>query len=375
MDYKTGYSRRLDTAVRQNLLYGIKQINFGVQEQVGKQFGNDGWEISYHPGARPSHVDMGGRQYAIGEKRTVNGVLYPSFDEAKTLLDDYNCLHFKFPIILGVSPPNHSTEELARLKQEDAKTFTYEGKKYTSYEARQMQRKLETAARHAKDRQIIAKEAGDDLLRRQAQEKINALKAQYVSFSRAAGLPVKAERMSISGYRKVKTAEELTNNSKNAIMKNVINTKPTIVNPVNEIQKTTKESLLRIPQTPSSTISQKIKNGEISTIMSKQQYQKHISGTAQYKSYFQDRISKNGNPQSILSISEETAQNIIRNKAGTGIIDVAKNGIARNVEYITLDEPIGYYYGGGKYHETNKAAIHYGKKHAHLVPVKGDFYD
>lgn len=204
VDYATGYSRRLDTAVRQNILWGVKQCNQNISDMLGREFDADGYEISYHINPRPSHAAMGGCQYAIGESKTIDGEYYPSFSEVEDLLMDYNCLHFKFPIILGVSVPNYSKAELERLKAQDRETFEFEGKMYTGYEAKQVQRKLETAMRHAKDRQIIAAAAGDDVLRRQEQQKINVLADKYSKFSNAAKLPTKKERASVSGYHRVK---------------------------------------------------------------------------------------------------------------------------------------------------------------------------
>lgn len=122
---------------------------------------------------------------------------------------DYGCLHFKWAIILGVSEPNYSPEELKKLKELDKATIEFEGEEYTRYELSQIQRKLETAARHAKDRQIIAKAAGDDELRRREQERINLITSKYTKVSKAAGLPTKAERMSVSGYHRVKEVREL----------------------------------------------------------------------------------------------------------------------------------------------------------------------
>ena len=118
VDYATGYSRRLDTAVRQNVLWGVKQLNQGMQEQTGQEFGADGWEIDYHSNPRPSHAAMGGRQYAAGKARTVNGVYYPSFSTVEDLMQDYGCLHFKWAIILGVSEPNYSPEEDVYKRQD-----------------------------------------------------------------------------------------------------------------------------------------------------------------------------------------------------------------------------------------------------------------
>ena len=46
-------------------------------------------------------------------------------------------------------------------------------------------------------------------MRRKEQEKINLLKSKYVKVSAAAGLPTKMERMSVRGYHRVKTVDEL----------------------------------------------------------------------------------------------------------------------------------------------------------------------
>lgn len=140
-----------------------------------------------------------------------------------------------------------------------------------------------------------------------------------------------------------------------------------IINSSNEI--------IRIPQIPSSTISKKIDSGEYSIRLSKQQYNKHIDGTKQYKDYYDSRLAKGGNPQSILTISEDKAQEIINKKAGSGIIRVDRLGNARPVESIVCSMNIGKYYANGQYHDTKKASIHYGKNGAHLVPIRGDDYD
>lgn len=198
VDYATGYSRRLESAVRQNVLWGVKQCNQNTADQVGKEFGADGYEISYHSNPRPEHADMGGKQYAIGPARVVKGVHYPSFEkEAEPLLDDFGCLHFKFPIILGVSRPAYSEEELKAFKEDDAKTFEFEGKEYTKYEARQLQGKLESQMIRHKELANMAKSAGDEDLRRETQAQINLLASKYHKLSQVSGLPTRAERMQV----------------------------------------------------------------------------------------------------------------------------------------------------------------------------------
>lgn len=226
VDYASGYSRRLDTAVRQNILWGVKRCNQTIAEMTGAEFGADGYEIDYHSNPRPSHAAMGGKQYVIGRARTINGRHFSSFSTVASLLEDYGCLHFKMPIICGISEPAYTPAQLKELKERDKRIIEFEGKQYTTYEATQVQRKLETAARHAKDRQIIAKAAGDDTLMRQEQEKINLISHKYKAFSDAAELPTKAERMSVSGYRRVgvkppkKAAKIVDNGSESGIIRN-----------------------------------------------------------------------------------------------------------------------------------------------------------
>lgn len=196
VDYATGYSRRLDTAVRQNILWGVKQCNQNTADIIGEDFGADGYEISYHSNPRQRHAEMGGKQYAIGKGRTVKGVYYPSFEqEAEPLLNDYGCLHFKFSILLGVSKPAYSKDELERFKENDKKTFEFEGKTFTGYEGTQLQRKIETSIRHYRDLTKMAKSGGDEELKLKADKKIRQLTNKYHQLSRESGLPTRMERL------------------------------------------------------------------------------------------------------------------------------------------------------------------------------------
>ena len=232
VDYATGYSRRLESAVRQNILWGVKQCNQNTADMIGEDFGRDGYEISYHSHPRPSHADMGGKQYAIGPARTINGKHYPSFEkEAEPLLNDYGCLHFKFSILLGISRSAYSDEQLAQFKAEDNRKFEFEGKEYTRYEASQLQKRIESEVRRQKDRANIAKAAGDDVMRREAQYRINLLTSKYAKLSKESGLPAKMERLKSA-------VKPLTNGNNGGIMK------------MSNVNKSV------IPYTPGNTISQ-----------------------------------------------------------------------------------------------------------------------
>ena len=204
----SGITRRLDTAVRQALLWGAKQASIEYNNMIGEELGCDGIEIDYHSNPRPTHADMQGQQYSIVGKKTINGVTYlDAFDEGidgkDGLLNDYGCLHYKTPIILGISEPRYSKEELARLKAQDEKTYDVDGKKVTGYEASQQMRRLETAIREQKRIKATAAAEGDKKLVKECNERIKAYREKYGEISEITGIAEDPKRMSVP--RKPKT--------------------------------------------------------------------------------------------------------------------------------------------------------------------------
>ena len=194
--YPSGYNRRIDSAVRQNVLTGIRQVNLEVQKQVGRDFGANGVEISAHSPCAEDHLSIQGKQYSNAEFKRLNGNL-------ERPIGEYNCRHFVFSIVLGVSQPSYSDKMLNQMNRESQSIIEYEGKKYTAYEATQVQRKLETAIRKEKDRQIIARASGDKEGVGIAQSNITTLTHKYNDFSKNAGLDTYKNRLVVSGYRKV----------------------------------------------------------------------------------------------------------------------------------------------------------------------------
>lgn len=194
--YKSGYNVRIDSAVRQNVLTGIRQVNLEVQKQVGRDFGADGVEISAHSPCAEDHLPIQGKQYSNAEFKKLNGNL-------ERPIGEYNCRHFVFSIVLGVNQPSYSDKMLNQMNRESQSIIEYEGKKYTAYETTQVQRKLETAIRKEKDRQIIARSSGDKEGVGIAQSNISTLTHKYNDFSKVAGLDTYKNRLSVSGYKRV----------------------------------------------------------------------------------------------------------------------------------------------------------------------------
>lgn len=194
--FDSGYSRRLDSQARMNLLEGVRRLNSQMMEQTGREFGADGVEISAHALCAPDHQHIQGRQYSLAEFERINGRL-------KRPIGTLNCHHFTTPIILGVSKPVYSRSELAEINRRSNQKITYQTtdrkgntvtKTMSRYDASQRQRRLETAIRYAKDERDACVAAGDKLGATQARKKSAALTAEYKRFSEQAGLTVRLER-------------------------------------------------------------------------------------------------------------------------------------------------------------------------------------
>jgi hypothetical protein len=194
--YPSGYNRRIDSSVRQNVLTGVRQLNLEVQKMVGREFGSNGVEISAHSPCAEDHLFLQGKQYSNAEFKKLNASL-------ERPIGQYNCRHFVFSIILGVNQPSYSKKMLNEMKKESQEIVEFEGKKYTKYEATQVQRKLETAIRREKDRQIISRASGDKDGVSIAQKNITTLTNKYKEFSKSVGLDTYKNRLSVANYRRI----------------------------------------------------------------------------------------------------------------------------------------------------------------------------
>ena len=208
------YTQRLDTAVRRNILDGVRMVNQAVQDETGKQFGADGKEITVHANPAADHQAVQGHQFSNEEYekmqsdtdesfKDIQGRLYSHFDRH---IGTCNCRHFTYSIIVGFTKPNYTDKQLAKIIADNEKGYTLpNGKHLTLYECTQKQRQFETNIRYAKEGQMAAQEAGNLPLAQSYQSKINDLVSQYNQFSKACGLSPKPVKMRISGYKKIST--------------------------------------------------------------------------------------------------------------------------------------------------------------------------
>lgn len=194
--YPSGYNRRIDSSVRQNVLTGVRKVNITTQKIVGRQYGADGVEISAHSPCAEDHLSIQGKQFSNKEFKKLNASL-------ERPIGEYNCRHFVFSIVLGVNQPSYSDKMLNEMNRESQRIIEYEGKKYTAYEATQVQRKLETKIRKQKDIQIIGKASNNKQIIDDAQTKITQLTQKYIEISKISGLPTRMDRLKVAKYRRI----------------------------------------------------------------------------------------------------------------------------------------------------------------------------
>lgn len=216
IEYESGYSRRLDASIRQNVLDAVREVSNQSQMLFGEEFGSDGIEISTHLNPAPDHELVQGRQFSNEEyKKLQNGEnakdyqgktwsLDHNHDSSFRPISTMNCFHYIFSIVLGVSKPQYSNEELKKIIDDNEKGAELDGKHYTNYELTQIMRKLETKIREQKDLQIMARASDDKDLVLQAQTKITQLTNKYKQVVKISGLPNQlSTRGRVSNYHRV----------------------------------------------------------------------------------------------------------------------------------------------------------------------------
>ena len=202
------YTQRLDTAVRRNLQDGVRAINQGVQDEVGKQYGADGKEITVHSMSAPDHEPVQGHQFTNEEyEKLQNSEPFKDLDGQEFApierhIGTLNCRHFTYSIICGINKPNYTKEQLEKIKEENQKGYTDKnGHHYTKYECSQKMREQETKIRQQKERYMTLMSSGDEEGAKKARAKIRQLNQEYSAFAQACGLSTQFERTRVEGYK------------------------------------------------------------------------------------------------------------------------------------------------------------------------------
>ena len=205
VNYGEGITRRLDTVVRQNVMYGVKQANDAYNEAIGKELGATGYEIDYHLNSRPTHRFMQGRQFCIGKSREINGKHFDGMEDTRDAdsgknvtesLQDYGCRHYKTAIICGVSEPRYSAEELKRFDEQDKRLYKIGNMEKDGYGWSQSIRACETEIRRCKDEINALKAFGNSEAEIKAlRQRIKTVRAKYNEIAEATGTSAEPKRL------------------------------------------------------------------------------------------------------------------------------------------------------------------------------------
>lgn len=210
IQYPSGYHRRLDTAVRQNVVDGAKQITQEASKMVGEALGYNAIELSAHLASAPDHEPVQGRVFLLeqfermqaGEDFTdADGNHYIGF---RRPIGEWNCMHLVRSFDTEYSNRRYTNAQLQKWADDNKKGCEINGKHYSLYDARQRLRQIETAIRREKDAAIAAQAAGDDVLRQQCQQRIDKLYAAYRQAAKASGFKPRYDRARVDGFRAYK---------------------------------------------------------------------------------------------------------------------------------------------------------------------------
>lgn len=190
IDYASGWHNRVDVAARRAVMTGVSQLTGKISDINAKKLGTEHFEVAWHSGARPSHAVWQGKIWSRKELVTVCGL-----GTGPGLLG-WNCYHEYYPFLKGISERNWTDEWLEEQNRKESTPKTFNGKEYTLYEAKQQQRKMETAMRAQREKVVLLKQGGADpddvmIARAKYQGQLN----EYARFCKKMGLVQERERI------------------------------------------------------------------------------------------------------------------------------------------------------------------------------------
>lgn len=394
--YPTGHRDRIDVAVRRCVLTGVGQTAAAVAKKRAEDSGCQYMELTAHGGARPEHARWQGQLVQIQGKRTrkiIDGLKVFTLQEIGygdgRGFKGWNCRHNWHPYYPGLSTPNYTPEEIAKL---DEKSISYNGEKYTEYEISQMQRKGERKVRTLKRRAAAldeaAKNTDDPVLKQGLNDDFSAVSVRLKDaektlkdFCRQTGRRNDTFRSQVNGFgrsvsqravhaaKRQQTANQTAGNIPSGHAVEVTPPTPKGNGGTGKTYQAEKIGGKTLTSGGDGGIirDEKIVNavsaGEISLKLNPEKQNAHILSAPGYdpaenKSYF--------------TIPLEEIQEIVNQYYGTGEVTIGRNGIKNAKEYITVPYDLGVCVtkSGEILGKTNRFRVHYSKSRTHAVPAK-----
>lgn len=197
VDYSTGRRVKAIGAARTAIMTGVSQLSQEINKQIAKDLDSDSFEVTWHPGARPTHW-WGGRVYT-----------YAQLEEICKLNDvaglcGANCYHSYHAFVPGASVRTFTDKQLDEMNAKEQEVKKWKGKEYNAYAATKEQRALERLMRDQRSMYQFLRRGGAD------PDKVMAEQANYLSalhnyqrFSKKMGLDEQMERVYMDGLGRV----------------------------------------------------------------------------------------------------------------------------------------------------------------------------
>jgi hypothetical protein len=209
-------------------------LNAPPEEVNSNALGTDYVEVSWHATARTgvgvgNHQAWQGYVYHWNRHGIESGNGYKDFVESTGYgvdpmgLHGYNCRHTFYPFILGVSKRTYTDEQLEEMRKAENTPKVFRGKEYTSYEATQRMRKLETRMRVQRQEIKLLEHGGaleDDIIN--AKVRYRTTMNEYSKFAKTMELPQQRQRIYNDSYGKIGGGKGVAKAYQNGIIESEI---------------------------------------------------------------------------------------------------------------------------------------------------------
>lgn len=190
--YPSGRTREIYSAVRMNVMGAYREGMQALRDEQGRKFGADGVEVSAHGMCAPDHAPYQGRQFSNKEFDRIQDSL------DRKLVVGPNCGHMVSPILLGISVPAYSDDDLKGMRERSSEVIEFRGisgkrMSMSRYDASQYQRGVEAKARKYATQADMQRMAGVDATA--SDKAYKRVKKEYNRLCREAGLTPRSDRM------------------------------------------------------------------------------------------------------------------------------------------------------------------------------------
>lgn len=188
--YESGHTMRADSAVRMNVLDGMRQMNREIRKEQGKEFGANGVYIMPHGLCAADHLPYQGKEYTYEELDRLNSRIPRPIGTG-----EMNCNHVAYDVRVGESEMPYSQKELDDINNYSMETVKWNGRRMSRYDASQKMRNAETRIRELKDIKETYKASGDELNTARYEKYIKQATAKYKARCKEAGLKARVDRL------------------------------------------------------------------------------------------------------------------------------------------------------------------------------------